>query len=1818
SLAPFQKRGLEMSKTSVESIVSVGPEVPPEMSIHMKTAPPCSTVDNFPPDAIAIVGAACRLPGASSLDELWECISQGKSRLQKVPKHRVDIKGSHRASQDATWASQREFYGNFIDDITGFDHAFFGISPREAAYMDPQQRLLLECAFEAMDSSGYMRYHQRERGDPIGCFIGASYTEYLENTSSYSSSAFTATGTIRAFLSGRISYHFGWTGPSEVIDTACSASLVAVHRACQAITAGECEAALAGGVNIITGVNNYFDLGKANFLSPTGQCKPFDASADGYCRADGVGLVVLKPLRKAVLEGDHILGVIPATATNQGGIGASGITVPDGLAQKALYSRLLQKAEMGPDGVSYVEAHGTGTKVGDPVEMESVRTVFGGLQRSSPLYLGSVKGNLGHCETAAGIASLLKTLAMFRHRGIPPLGGFQCLNPNIAPLERDNIIIPTTLVPWYNDGSPRTACINSYGASGSNSAVLCSEWVVPEEQECSPSATEELPIMLSAASPESLLRYTERLAAFVGKSVSGPAPRISLRDLSYTLSQRRQHHKFRWATTVSTLEALLEELRGAKNKAFDEPKYPVEANKKVVLVFSGQSRTNINISPELLSGHHSRFAHHIRRCNEILGNLGCADIIPALTQSEPIADHTILQCGTVAVQYASAQSWIEAGIKPDAVIGHSLGELTALAVSGALSLEDVLKIVFTRAELIKTEWGGEPGTMMAVHADIATVQSLIESVGKTHCPAHDVGLEIACYNSPTSHVIVGAEEAIEVVEAVLRNDPNYREIQHQRLDVTHGFHSRFTEPLLENLARLGDGIRFNMPFIPLETSIREGEVVLDSQSSVSRYLFDHTRKPVFFSDAVRRIEKRHGGCVWLEAGIGSPIASMTRRAVANPERHSFQSVTYPAATTAELWRGGISVTYWGFIESAGSKACGKNIWLPPYSFDRHRHWLEHVDRGVGERSKAGMPTEMERVKHKKLVVYRGLHGPMAHRFQLDTTTERYTRIVRGHAVRGKPLCPASMYMESALMAIEHLSGFLSIRESNIVFENIVFYRPLGCSDRGGLGVDLVLEQRSNSTEAGKYQAWHFAVQSTHTHSEGHIRVCNSSSLHAADRGSSDCVGTKADAMAALKKDPTTERLKTATAYTLFSRVVGYSDVLRGISSIIFGEKNEALAQVQVPREGLGLGHGGSTVMDVFDAVAFDAFIQVLGLLINCGPNSPLGPVSEDAFVASSLEKMVFTGIEFGKLDRWSVYAECAAMESNSVVGQIYVYSGQGDLVCFATGIKFVRIQLAKLERMLEAVNGIQTVADSNGNADFLLDTKATETLGVFGFSTERSGINYMGDVEENRDSIVRSIISAYTGVPVEEMNPDENLRNMGLDSLAAMELADELQAKFGIKIPSDDVLLGTVGTLIGKCCPIDTAESNARSSKEHPSSAAPTDEDSAATSFSTPPLATPPDSETYKPTDQSFVHGSIINQWTRPISPATPDTTRFRIETVIYKNINSTTVIPADIYLPDQTTHRRFHSPMPIALLIHGGGHLTLSRRAIRLAQVKFLLANGVLPVSIDYRLCPQINVLDGAVADVRDACVWIQAELPNIMKARGIEADGGRYVVVGWSSGGTLAMSTAWSLKPLLGNDDQLVGPRGILGFYCPVDYAGEPVTMGSGYAPRSMLLKTIRERLPRHDVTSHAPQKNDSTNLGWLRPGDARSELVLALIKEPHGAALLFNDYDGLLPENNDSDELPERDAARAAEFSPLAHVRKGDYSTPTCVVFGDRDEIAPFDKAVEFVRELKGRGVESGILVVEGEGHIFDLGLAPGVDGWEGGVVPGYEFLLRCLES
>ena len=734
---------------------------------------------SYPDNAIAIVGMGCRFPGADSVEEFWDVIHSGKSMLTKLPEQRFSTQGLRRS------LANTQFLGNFIRDADAFDHRFFKKSSREAASMDPQHRLVLQVAYEALESSGY--FSEKSPKKDIGCYMGVAASDYEDNVASHPPTAFSVSGMVRAFVSGKISHFFGWNGPSIVFDTACSSSAIAIHTACKAIQTDECSMALAGGVNVITSPTLHQNLAAANFLSPTGASKSFDAKADGYCRGEGAGLVLLKKLSSAMSDSDNILGVIVGTAVNQND-NCSPITVPSSSSQSNLYQRVLSLARMKPSQVSFVEAHGTGTSKGDPIECQSIRTVFGG-QVERQLHFGSVKGNIGHTEAASGVAGLIKSLLMMQHRTIPMQASFTMLNPNIAPLEQSNMAIPTTNRTWDSDFM--AACVNNYGAAGSNAAMIV----------CQPPArvaisrnvangppmelASKYPFFISAHSQASLKEYSMALKRFMSK-LSSPTQENLLASLAFNLAYKQNNSSAHVMTGTATS---LAEFNSRISTGLSESNV-VPETRPVVLVFAGQTGRSVSFCQEAYRDS-LLLQYHLNECDSIIRSMHQKGIFPEIFNSQPVDDVVDLHCMLFSLQYSCAKSWLDSGLKVETVIGHSFGQLTALCVAGVLSLEDSLKLISGRASLIKSQWGCERGAMISLESDIDNVMRIV-SLTRQHGTSQYV--EIACYNGPSSYVLVGTEASIKGVEDIVTDKVlSLGLVKARRLDVTHGFHSEVAE-----------------------------------------------------------------------------------------------------------------------------------------------------------------------------------------------------------------------------------------------------------------------------------------------------------------------------------------------------------------------------------------------------------------------------------------------------------------------------------------------------------------------------------------------------------------------------------------------------------------------------------------------------------------------------------------------------------------------------------------------------------------------------------------------------------------------------------------------------------------------------------------------------------------------------------------------------------------------------------------------------------------------------------------------------------------
>lgn len=1376
----------------------------------------------------------------------------------------------------------RRWFGNFVEDADRFDNELFNISHSEAPWVDPQQRILLELAYEALDSYGHLGHRttlpscheDRDSGsnadEDVGCFLGGTLYEYNEHTSSHAPTAYSAIGTMQAFQAGRISHHFGWRGPAETIDTACSSSLVAISRAVSALRAHECRMALAGGASILAGVNYWLDLARARFLSPTGQCKVFDAAADGYCRADGAGILVLKRLKDAVERGDRILAVIPAAATNQGGL-SRGITLPDPGAQTRLYRRVLKSARLQPNDVSYIECHGTGTQAGDPNEVAGLRHVFGTQggdddKRECPLIIGSVKGNVGHAEAAAGVCGVFKVLSMLQKAKIPPQASFTTLNPTIGLLDPFSLAIadPSSGArPWdVPRGSTRRALVNSYGAAGSNACVLVCEppllqpksaWWLKQDQQVLGSNVAAWPLLVTAATRASL----EANCRVLAQTVRSAKPDVN--RLAWTLSEKRKRHQafravFRAGVDHDELAAALQrEAESSPVSSTLEPPPQRQHSKRVVLVFGGQSQQSVHLDRHLYDACPA-LRKHLAECDAILQRLSYPPVVDAMLRQEETSedaadsDHVdvlLLQTGTFCIQYACAKAWEDSGLVVDAAVGHSFGELTALAFSGALSLEDGIRVVAARAALMQKAWGKEKGKMLAVHAPIDVVEDVV-------CTANggDGCLEIACYNSQASHVVVGSADEIEraAAAAVARG------VRCQRVDVTHGFHSRFVDGLLPGLASLDDSIVLQAPRLHLELC-REERNAAPTHGHIGR----HAREPVFFASAIARIADKLGPCAWLEAGTDSPVVAMSKRAIADvneSDAHSFHGFKTKGARlpdmalcdlTMGLWRQGVDCTYWPWIRSTDAGMSPRNIMepldLPKYQFSRKAFWtgltdhaselqtqlnvaveqLPYADETSSRLDPSVMDTSTSRLP-PRLITH---ECSTSNRFVINVNSSRFCEIVSSHAVCGHPVCPASMYMECIALAVQVSQAEQSAQAPRhhhclagpgtaLEFSRVSFEKPL-CL-RPDLQAWVMLEKRSNGTDSA---SWTFTVES-------HSTAATTPNVHA--RGAVHLAPTPdmrpihalvSDRAAHLGLSPEAERILSGRAYALLGNFVQYSPVLRGIESLTL-HGNWFAGVVRTPLAGPPAPHESDrSVLEVADAVLADNFVQVLGLAVNTNSDLVgLGGVGQKAFILAGVDRFTFTpqcrlfrGIS--RADSWTVVGNYNQATDQSVVGDAYIIDNQArEVVATAVGLRFSQVRLSALRRVLDGLNEPATEEDDaaslvipvssralvNGNDGRrswekhhvgprdvsssptpaiplkLGGTKVSQVATESGSRQQAPLVNVSASkgARADIDRKVLDVVARYTGAAVGQMPLDATMAELGIDSLAIVEFADEM------------------------------------------------------------------------------------------------------------------------------------------------------------------------------------------------------------------------------------------------------------------------------------------------------------------------------------------------------------------------------------------------------------------------------------------------------------
>ncbi|MFN8464899.1 MAG: thioester reductase domain-containing protein [Caldilineaceae bacterium] len=992
---------------------------------------------------IAIVGIGCAFPGARGVDEYWQLLSEGREAIREVPPERFDIAPYYDPAlgRPGKIVTKR---GGFIDGIDQFEPGFFGISPREAENMDPQQRLLLEVTWESIEDAGLTR--RELSSSTAAVFIGMSSADYsalqLNAHDSATMDVYTLGGTARSILAGRLSHAFDLKGPSIALDTACSSSLAAVHLACQSIWHGGCDLALAGGVNMILTPEPWAVLSLARIISPDGMAKVFDADANGFVRGEGAGVVVLKPLAKAQADGDSIYAVIRGSAMNNDGRNSSVMT-PNQEAQEAVLRAAYRHAGIAPADVQYVEAHGTGTSVGDPIEARALGAVMAeGRMPRTPCLIGSVKTNIGHLEAAAGIAGLIKAALCLQRRAIPPSLHFSTPNPAV-PWDTLPLLVQQELSPWPDTDGPALAGVSSFGISGTNVHTVLAE-APPEPLKDSPGGAAEVQLLpLSAHTPEGLADTAARYQTLLAAHEKSAA----LQDICYTAAVRRNHHPHRAAFVARTGGDMAEQIQAWLLAAggAQESVVPDDGFDGPVFVFSGQGSRFWPLDVTLFR----RFPvlqDALEQCEQQLridgANWSLLEQLTASDEASRLHEADVCQVAILSCQIALAALWRSWGIEPSAVIGHSLGEVAAAQVAGAITLEQAIHIAGHRGRITKQASGR--GAMVLVGLAQAETEALIRSCSP--------GLAWAVSNSATNSVVSGDLAALDdlIKKCQVRN------IFARRLPaIDYAAHSYQMEPLKHRLADVLAELAPQPPRIPFYSTVTAAP--LEGRQLDASYWAANLREPVRFHETMQRA-LADGHRLFLEV---HPTQVLQRPMQETCKDMQVQGGIYPSlqreaegpamllTSLGSMYANGSSVR-WEAVYSAG----GRNVPLPRNAWQRHRYWLQGP-QASSMRHAQSTPGALHPLLGQ---ILQSAAKPDIYIAQ-TTLAVSQPHYLGDHRVYSAAVFPAAAYIEMALAIVQQMPG-----QQHYALENFRFEKALILPDSGSVLVQIGASRRRDTVE----------------------------------------------------------------------------------------------------------------------------------------------------------------------------------------------------------------------------------------------------------------------------------------------------------------------------------------------------------------------------------------------------------------------------------------------------------------------------------------------------------------------------------------------------------------------------------------------------------------------------------------------------------------------------------------------------------------------------------------------------------------------------------
>ncbi|RDW58538.1 type I polyketide synthase [Aspergillus mulundensis] len=1294
---------------------------------------------------LAVVGMSCRMPGGADTPErFWELLVNGIDTHTTVPPDRFDLDAHYDGSGEKENTVGTRF-GNFIDNPGNFDAGFFNMSPREAEQTDPMQRLALVTAYEALEMAGFVPNRTpSSHVSRVGTYYGQASDDYREVNASQKIGTYGIPGTERGFGNGRVNYFFDFQGPSFNLDTACSSGLAAVQAACSALWAGEADTVVAGGLNIITNPDIYCMLSKGHFLSKTGQCKVWDIDADGYCRADGVGSVVIKRLDDALADNDVILASIIAGATNHSAESIS-ITQPHAAAQMENYRQVMNKAGVNPLDVSFVELHGTGTQVGDAVESESVLDFFAPqgrrLHPDKRLHLGGVKSNIGHGEAAAGIASLVKVLLMYRHNMIPRHIGIKTtMNPVVAQnLANRNAGIASENRPWLRTTAfkKRYSVVNSFGAHGGNTTLLLEDAPVqpidPDKKHSrQPAASSEV-VCISAKSKASLRANVRALLGYLDTRQE-----TELRDIAYTTSARRIHHHIRIATAVSSTAQLRRFLQAAADDVDAHARHVATGTKKtVVFAFSGQGclyhgaaarlferaplfrdqvvqldrivrRLGFPAVLDTVAGDNSRLAsagHPQRESSPSIQASHDSGTSAATIPTPPTVESPLVtQLALVVIEIALAQYWELLGIKPSVVIGHSLGEYAALVSAGVLSVADALFLVGKRASLMLAAC--EPGShaMLSVRgASVDRIEELCRARESECC------YEVACVNGLTDVVVTGLRDDM----ASLRDMLHGAGLKCVLLDMPFAFHSRQMSPILEDFENAAQHVTFKIPQIPVISPLL-GECVLGKDVIDGRYLARATREPVDFVtalDAARSEGVVDDKTAWIDIGPHPVCTSFTSNHYGQEATQTFAShrrgdetLSTFTASLAALHCLGLPVAWNEYYDLRESPA--RLLHLDSYQWNCKNYWIPYDGSWTLDKAHAGQTR-----RNNSPAVVNHFHTSSVQQIISEEYSECIGQIkalsdlhhpdmrgaADGHQLNGRSVVTGSIWADIALTVGEYLYKkmvpdgkelHMDVKDMK-VFEAQVLHpgASRASTPEQFIQIEGVCDLSRNQTAIRLYAANKDGTRNTDK-AFATATVCYEEVQDWQEHWhmASHLVAARANSLWEMAAGGTNSvsHFSQSIAYQIFANVVDYGARYRGMQRVALCEDTlEATADIVLDNDRHGTWHTPPHWID-------SAF-QLAGFVMNAfgvqGDGNTAGSARDFFYITPGWRHLrLLERLEPGPDATYRSFVRMlpTSGEPGAYVGDIYLHRGQ-TLVGICAGIKFKAVPRALLPVMFPRI-----------------------------------------------------------------------------------------------------------------------------------------------------------------------------------------------------------------------------------------------------------------------------------------------------------------------------------------------------------------------------------------------------------------------------------------------------------------------------------------------------------------------------------------------------